>query len=181
MENDHPEVINIQNNGDSEENSCENTKEISNSSTRFQCSYCSSNYAQKHEENWRLEASSQRSANKFDCPYCENKYSQKHTLKMHVKKKHEENIIRKDVFMNHTDPMKKSKSNLKSELEGKVHENHIFNKENQTSPKSKSKSSHEFNESNLSLNIEENLGKFKCDICTEMFSFYLIDFKVVKI
>ena len=77
-----------------------------NTSTRFQCSYCASNYAKKatlnahvkkkHEENWKLEASSKRSANKFQCPYCANKYSQKHNMKTHVKKKHEENVITKD-------------------------------------------------------------------------------------
>ena len=33
-------------------------------------------------------------------------------------------------------------------------------------------SNHEFNESDLSSNyeIDEKLGKFKCDLCTEMFS-----------
>ena len=97
MENNHPENIKIQS---------ENTTEISNTSTRFQCSYCPSNYAQKtslnthlkqkHEENWKLKASSKRSANTFQCPYCENKFSHKHNLKTHVKKKHEENLTTKD-------------------------------------------------------------------------------------
>ena len=77
-----------------------------NTSTRFQCSYCASNYAKKptlnahvkkkHEENWKLEASSKKSASTFQCPYCENKFSQKHNLQTHVKKKHEENLITKD-------------------------------------------------------------------------------------
>mgnify|MGYP001226677606 CR=1 FL=1 len=100
MENNHPESIKIQS---------ENTTEISNTSTRFQCSYCPSNYAQKtslnthlkqkHEENWKLKASSKRSANKFQFPYCENKYAQKHTLNMHVKKKHKENVITKIILL----------------------------------------------------------------------------------
>ena len=45
MENNHPENIKIQS---------ENTTEISNTSTRFQCSYCSSNYAQKTSLNTHL-------------------------------------------------------------------------------------------------------------------------------
>ena len=84
--------------------------EIFNTSSRFQCPYCASNYAQKtnlnvhlkqkHEENLKLEASSKRSANKFQCPYSANKYSQKHNMKTHVKKKLEENLFRKDGDMN---------------------------------------------------------------------------------
>ena len=62
-------------------------------------------------------------------------------------------------------------------LKGSVHESRkpyeCVDIEKIPNPKSDSNSSHhEFNESDLSLNyeIDEKLGKFKCDLCTEMFS-----------
>ena len=62
-------------------------------------------------------------------------------------------------------------------LKSSVHENRkpyecVDIKKNR-SPKSDSNSpNHECNESDLSLNyeIDEKLGKFKCDLCNEMFS-----------
>ena len=85
---------------------------------------------------------------------------------MHVKKKHKENVITKNVF-------KKFKSDQKSEFEGKGPENHIVNKENIMSPESDSNlSNHEVSENDLSFNLEIDglLGKFKCDLCNEIFS-----------
>ena len=81
---------------------------LSINSTRFQCSYCDSNYAQKtnlythvkqkHEENfdaWKLannlnSSTNKESAKAFQCPYCESKYSHKYNLKAHIKKFHNE-------------------------------------------------------------------------------------------
>ena len=86
-------------------------KKLSNTSTRFQCSFCDSNYAQKsnlhthvkqkHVETLKSEGKLEPSSNKigakpFQCPYCESKFSQKHNLKSHVKQKHEENFKKTD-------------------------------------------------------------------------------------
>ena len=85
-------------------------KKISNTSTRFQCSYCDSNYAQKtnlythvkqkHEENfddWKLASnlnclSNKESAKAFQCSYCDCNYAQKTNLYTHVKQKHKEHF-----------------------------------------------------------------------------------------
>ena len=87
-------------------------KKLSNTPTRFQCSYCDCNYSQKsslythvklkHGENSKSKGKLEPSSNKvskktFQCPYCESKFSNnKQNLKSHVKQKHEENFNKTD-------------------------------------------------------------------------------------